>query len=221
MDSTDPSRWDLLDDLLTNALTAIATTAGPSPAPNHWRFATTPPPHSSTATFSVASTTSRTWRQRRPQDAPPGPHCLHRAVSLDSSVPRISPMDPDIAQQHVESLILRGLAATFDSDYTFQAHRQRFGRYSAPVVRESGWAYDSHSLDRLGNALADIGPVEGHGEHRHNVLDSRDYFFMGASGSSQGIARLRTDLIGIDLIWASPECEPLWSPAGRRPGGDA
>jgi hypothetical protein len=146
-------------------------------------------------------------------------------------------MDPDIAQQCVKGLIVRGLAATFDSDYTFQAHRQRIGRYSAPVVRDSGWAYDpdsframtpgehrlhSHSLDRLGNALAGIGPVDGHGEHRHNVLDSRDYFFMGASGSSQGIARLGANLVGIDLIWASPECEPLWSSAGpRRLGGDA
>ncbi len=221
MDSTDSSHWELLDNLIA------AATASPPPAPNHWRFATMPPPHSSTATFSVAPTTSRLGG-RWAQDAPTDPHCLHRAVSLDSSVPCISPMDPDTAQQCVESLIIRDLAATFPSGYTFQANRQRFGRYSAPVVRDLAWTVNStlathfrHSR-RVRDDLAGSGITEGRGEHRHIVTDNGDYFFMGASGSSQGIARLGTDLIGIDLIWLSPECEPLRSSAGpRRLGGDA
>ncbi|MGW0334257.1 hypothetical protein ACWD0J_20715 [Streptomyces sp. NPDC003011] len=241
MDSIDPSRWDLLDDLIA------AATASPPPAPNHWRFATTPPSHSTSATFSVAPTTSHLGQQRWARDTRPGAHCLHRAVSLDSSVPHVSPMDPDIAQQHVESLTLRariaadididdlGRAMGFAHDYDFLGNtRQRFGRYSAPVVRDSGWAHDphsfraltpgerrlhSHSLDRLGDALAGYGAIEGHGEHRHIVTDY-GYVMVGAPGSSAGGSSAGL----LDLFWASPEIEPFrrWSIASdHRPGGDA
>ncbi|MGW3308132.1 hypothetical protein ACWDG9_16280 [Streptomyces sp. NPDC001073] len=235
MDSTDPSHWDLLDDLLA------AATASLLPAMNHWRIATMPHLRFSTAAFSVAPTTSHFGRQRWSQDALTDPHCLHRAVSLDSSVPCISPMAPDIAQQCVESLIIRGLAATFPSDYTFQARRQRFGRYSALVARDSGWAYDPHSFramtpgeHRLNshspglprNALAGFLRHEGSGEHRY-IVTEHGYVMVDkiGGGFSHGLPRAEMPLLvqPHDALWASPPCPPpLQSPArSRRPGGEA
>ncbi|MEV6404022.1 hypothetical protein AB0M58_13895 [Streptomyces bobili] len=185
---------------------------------NHW--ALTAKQHGSfRPEIEVAQATSHPWGESQNS---PGPHCPHRAASLDSSAPRYTPMDPTAAQTCVERISQRRALITLQPE---------------ELGRAMSFAHDYEILGNTG---------QRHFPGGYRFYDDDGYVFLGDGGSSVGLPSrghtqfatphhshlhgvrpqaadelLTEALKDITALWASPECPPRWTPAGRRPGGDA
>ena len=174
------------------------------PAAKHWPLAMQPHGIFS-AENGVAQATS-CWRPSRP--ASTSPYWMHRATSLDASDSRYTPMDPVAAQTCVERI------------------GQRRGRVTLPDTADTFWLSFSGGYTFYSNGHMFIGASGGSSSGLPAIWESTQFATPHHSHlyavRPRGIDDYLTEALKeLQALWASPECPPQWTPAGRRQGGDA
>jgi hypothetical protein len=137
-----------------------------------------------------------------------GPHCLHRAESLDSSALRYDPIDPATAQICVERIGQRRGRITLPyacDDTFFRSFPDGYRFYDSSGRVWCGASGGSSVGLPLWEPTQFATPHHGHYAVRPPAIDN---------WPTEALKETRA-------LWASPECPPQWSPAGRGQGGDA